>query len=289
MPYNELVSAKDLARLQLVNTVLAGESEINPFAKLTESTLSAFESVGTTLQNIFEKTKTVFNKKEPKLELGFSPTAVQECLREVRYIDMREMLAYKPAGLKCGWKPYLDELVLCTELLSNIEEEFFRPYREFLSNLLEGKGKQSISGLNLPVQKHANRRLRCLERISKEFNAVDPKKDASDSLESTWGEVVSNNGEWEGVCKLLKKVIDVLNDMDRPQMLKDADGTEALLRAIMKTNFSEYNTKALNDVAVGGTEYVSMLEFYSVTYYRVLTILGSIKLTSDHIRVVFAR
>ena len=72
-------------------------------------------------------------------------------------------------------------------------------------------------------------------------------------------------------------------------MLKDADGTEALLRAIMKTNFSEYNTKALNDVAVGGTEYVSMLEFYSVTYYRVLTILGSIKLTSDHIRVVFAR
>ena len=128
MPYNELVSAKDLARLQLVNTVLAGESEINPFAKLTESTLSAFESVGTTLQNIFEKTKTVFNKKEPKLELGFSPTAVQECLREVRYIDMREMLAYKPAGLKCGWKPYLDELVLCTELLSNIEEEFLRPY-----------------------------------------------------------------------------------------------------------------------------------------------------------------
>lgn len=269
-----------MAKIQAFNMVLAAESMANPFSSLTQNISDGIASVTSTVTNSLNDFIASFTTDGAPLELGFSPTQTAHTLKNVRYTDIMELKAYAPAGLTVKWKVYLDELCYSAELLAGIEKNLLRPFREFLSKILEGKSSGSISGLNIDIKKYRDARVMCMENISKLFSR---SVDNNDNLETSWNKVVANNSDWSGVCTLTTKLVDSLNDLNRKKLKRNADNTSALMKAVINSNFTEYNKKILSDISEGATEYVKFLEFYTVTYYRALTMLGAIKLTSEHI------
>jgi hypothetical protein len=75
-----------------------------------------------------------------------------------------------------------------------------------------------------------------------------------------------------------------MNGISRAKLKERADKVSRVLHGIMQTKSTEYSSKTLNDISMGGVEYVSLLEFYSVTYYRVLTMVGALDNTANHIK-----
>jgi hypothetical protein len=104
-----------------------------------------------------------------------------------------------------------------------------------------------------------------------------------------------SHGLWQWVLSVrscitnLNDLIKSLNEIKRDKLKENADRVSRVLTGLMRPSPDSYSSKTLSDIASGGVEYVSLLEFYSVTYYRALTVLGSIKNTSEHIRKTFGK
>jgi hypothetical protein len=285
MAYTPIITDKEMYELQRYTYAMTSESFSNPITALSDAAIAGFNHVTGTLQGITQSFKTLFNTKVEELELDFSPSATAATLSQVRYIDMVEMMAYTPAGLQCRWKVYLDVLCLCAGFLTRAEKEFLVPYRHFVTDVLGGKFTNSIVGFSVKTQEFTDERLKLLNAVSELFVAPDGKAaPKEDNLETSWGKVVANNSEWDGVCKLSKHLIDGLDHIKRGKLKEGADKVSRVLDGIMKNQSNSYSAKMLEDITKGGIEYVNILEFYSVTYYRALTVLGAIKNTSEHIR-----
>lgn len=287
--YTEIASPDDMTALLRYNYAMAFESQHNPLGPVKEMALAGFSHVAGTLQSLTSSFTGLFSKRIDTLELGFSPSTVKAALSGVNYVDMTEMLAYAPAGLTSGWKAYLDALCLCTAFFKRAEEEFLRPYQVFVTETLGGKNSRSIVGFTVKTDKYTKEREDLNLLIRGLFTADEKRQPAPDSLETSWGKVVGNNTEFDAVCKLSSDLIKSLNEVKRERLKENADRVTRVLAGIMQPSPDTYSSKTLSDIASGGVEYVNLLEFYSVTYYRALTVLGSIKNTAEHIRKTFGK
>ena len=283
--YTPTVYAEDMVALLRFNNALTAESSANPFARMSDVAVAGFNHVTNTLAGLTQSFKTIFTVKAQELELGFSPSSVSAVVGKCRYVDMTEMLAYRPAGLKCSYRVYLDALCQCAEFLQRTEKEFMVPYQEFVTNVLAGKLNNSITGFTIKTDAFTKERLALLAVVSDLFKEPEnDRKPATDDLETTWGKVVANNAEWDGACKLIKELNAMMNGISRMKLKERADKVSRVLNGIMQTSSTAYSSKTLNDISAGGVEYVNILEFYSVTYYRVLTMVGALDNTAKHIK-----
>lgn len=283
--YTPTASAEDMAQVLRFTNTLATESSINPFTKMSDVAMAGFNQVTNTLAGLTQSFKTLFTVKTVDLELGFSPIAVSAAVHSCRYVDMGEMLAYRPAGLNCTYRTYLDQLCECAEFIHRADKEFLQPYQEFVTETLGGKMNRSIIGFSVKTDAFTKERLAHLALVSELFNT--PKADhkpKEDDLETKWSKVVANNAEWDGVVKVTKDLVEIMNGISRAKLKERADKVSRVLHGIMQTKSTEYSSKTLNDISMGGVEYVSLLEFYSVTYYRVLTMVGALDNTANHIK-----
>lgn len=287
--YIEIASPDNMRTLSRYNYAMATEAMHNPLSPVKDLALAGFTHLAGTLQTLTSAFTGVFSKRVDQLELGFSPVGVKAAITGVNYVDMTEMLAYAPAGLNSGWKAYLDALCLCSEFIQRSEESFMRPYQLFVTDTLAGKNSRSIIGFTVKTEAVTKEREELNRLISELFASDGKQPPAPDSLETTWGKVVGNNSEFDAVCRLCNDLIKSLNEIKRDKLKENADRVSRVLTGLMRPSPDSYSSKTLSDIASGGVEYVSLLEFYSVTYYRALTVLGAIKNTSEHIRKTFGK
>ena len=281
--YEPIAAPEDMHRLLRYNGALVYESAGNPIAPVLDMAMAGYTHIASQLHSLTTAFTGVFSKRIDNLELGFSPTGTMAVLRKVNYTDMMEMEAYVPPGLTAGWVPYLDALCLAANLIKDAEEDFLRPYQVFVTETLGKPNQMGIVGFTGKTKDFTKRREELIKLTADLFTSKEKGGANPEAITTTWSKVVGNNSEFDGVCARCNGLIKLLNEVRRDKLKDNADKVSRVIHGLMRPAPTAYSSKTLQDVAEGGVEYVSILEFYAVTHYRALTLLAAIKRTAEHI------
>lgn len=274
----------DFSTLSIVSKQLSMESLSQ------ESFIGDF---GSFLSNIFNAFKNTSNYLEVR---GFAKSAETtpftkqnkqflELVSSIPFTEIRQLRAYKPEGMQCTYLVMLDALVESSEYLKGLYAHVVLPYSlylaSFLSNIDTALSSESKRFEYAKLEEGRDKRI---EQFTKLYKAESYKTD------TTVGEVVLRNADWNEILLKQKTVIANLESIDRKALKREIDQCTnylALIADNIKRNGAKTRPEAAERLSLGAYQVAKEMEYFSNTYYRALGINAAIDKTVESITGVF--
>lgn len=197
------------------------------------------------------------------------------------YLEIAPLLAFTPEGLNATYYKYSTELLLAAMHASRILTGGMTAYSVFLSQLITNN-EQKFSSVSFDK---AYKDL-AAERAKLNASLGDCFKKGSTKTESTLGDTLDRNADWQHVFHNIDNMTKLVNSVDRKALNKKIDECKELLEVIIKkierNEFDGMSPQVIKNLSDGAFQIASELEFYAVVYYRVLALATSVNRTIDH-------
>lgn len=233
---------------------------------------------------LVEDVKSFFNRFTPitpSISLTSNENTFLKYVSKHAFLDIAPLSAYVPEGLECTYKEYSHPLTESVLHASNIINDVLSEYTVFLSHLISSKDvKLSITSFNKKYENLEKTRLVLNHELGKCFKLGSTKSEVS------IGDVVYRNSEWKEVIDLTRSCTQTIESVDRKILNKKIAESVTLLNIILKkisnNELNGMSPEGINNLSTGAYQVAAELEFFSITYYRVLAFVNSIDKTIDH-------
>lgn len=199
------------------------------------------------------------------------------------YPTLMPLGAFVPEGLKVT---YLDYAAALLPAVQHVEKsvKVLDDFATFLAVIMSNKSalQETASRKKFFVELQQER-----EHVNKNVQACFGNSTKTDVRVEN---VVKRNGDWENVLKIGDEMTKAINKIERTHLNKKvAECTEMLERIsnqVREGHFDKVSAGVMLDLSDGAYQVASELEFYAVTYYRVLAFSQSVERTMKHIEKV---
>ncbi len=210
-----------------------------------------------------------------------------EHTKAISYLEMRELKAFVPEGLDVTYLEYLKALKPVVAQLQRIIPDVLNPYAHFLANLVSNKNAALATGNSgFDHTALADKRQAAYAAISDCFS------DSHHKSEVTIGDVVERNADWVIVFNEVKALLTELRTVNRDTVMTLCRQCEDYLE-IIYNNLKERKLDAItSEVALtlsqGALSTACEIEHFSVIYYRVLALEGTIAASVNKVNDILA-
>ncbi len=260
--------------------------------------LVALEAFSTTdvvglLKRVFPNIKSEFGSfmarfapNEPGLALTGSQKSFLHDLGKHNYADVMGLSAWTPEGLNVTYLEYALVLDAAVEHAAKLMDSVLVPYSGYLSALLTNTtAKFSAENITLNYKAMAKDRDLLNTNLGKCFAP------GSNKAVATIGRVIKRNADWPAVFTASDALVQTMNKIDRVALKKKIEECTDLLERISgkikREEFEGVSPNVLENLADGAYQVASELEFYSITYYKVLALTEAINRTVKHFGEVY--
>jgi hypothetical protein len=264
---------------QLSMESIAQEGFISDFSSFVKNIFNAFRNTSNYLEvrSFSKSAETVPFTKQNKKFL--------ELVNGIPFTEVRQLRAFKPEGMQCTYLIMLDALLESSEYLKGLYAHVVHPYSlylaSFLSNVDTGLSSESKRFEYAKLEEVRDARI---AQFTKLYKADSYKTD------TTVGEVVLRNADWNEVLLKQKTIIANLEAVDRKALKREIDQcTEylALIADNLKRNSANTRPEAAERLSLGAYQVAKEIEYFSNTYYRALGINAAIDKTVENITEIF--
>ena len=227
-----------------------------------------------------------FKASEPGLALNFNENKFIKEINKHAYLDYSPLSAYVPEGLNVKYLDYAVSLEKAATHVSIIMNGTLNKYSMFLSHLINNNDIQlSTSSFNHEFKQLEEIREKLILELGNCF------KSGSTVTETTIGNVISRNADWDKVfisANTISKLINSVNRNDLNKKIKEC--TEYLDIIINKTKRNELNKltpEGISNLSAGAYSMAKELEFFSIIYYKSLAYVNMLNKTAEHFNKIF--
>ena len=242
----------------------------NAFRSLVSNVLQAFQFSETLTQ--VEEVKPL-----PKDQLKFI-----QLVNQFPFTSVGEISTYVPENMAVSYIAFLDKLYPVTLYLKSLESNVIQPYALFLAQFISSPQTRSDTFSNkYDLVKLEKQREFYYKEFSKLYSSkIDSKRKVKD--------VIDRNADWNIVFKKLNDCIENLESIDREsinrQIKSCTDYLKIILSEIDSGNEHAVSKEMAHRIANEAYTVGKELELLASTYYRALTIRGSVENTVNQIK-----
>lgn len=204
------------------------------------------------------------------------------------YLDIAPLTAYVPEGLSTTYLEYSKPLLESALHASGMLKSTLSDYTLFLGNLINNADSRlSVTNFTREHEK--------LERNRHILNGDigDCFDKGSVRSEVSVDKVIDRNSDWEAVFNNINSAVKLIESVDRKALNKKIAESVTLLDIILKKierdEFSGMSPEGINNLSMGAYQMASELEFFSITYYRILALATSVDNTLIHYNKVMKK
>ena len=255
--------------------------------------LEAFSASNVTgfFKDMFPSIKTAYNSfsdafrpSEAAVMLAPTHKEFERELSKHSYMDIKELSASVPEGLKVDYREYADILLVAAKHVANVSTTLSE-FNVYLAQLI------SHNEMRLSTDDKAAK-FAALEKqreliLSDLGNCFDKGSTRSDV---TIAKVVNRNNEWGDVFAICEKMTEEVLKVNRVKLNRAIEDSvemmEALERKLKAAEMDGVSPNVVNNLAAGAYQVASELEFFSVVYYRVEVFVNCVNKTIGHFQTV---
>lgn len=222
------------------------------------------------LRSNFELFSRKFVTKEPAITLKASDRDFLKLISGEQYLNLISYAAHVPEGMTASYLEYLIVLNQSVEHCAKNTLSMMNEYSLFLAQIVTNRELKHTVRSNVPkMQTLEKERKALVERMGKCFSQTT-------NATVSYGDVVARNSDWQNVFELLEQSNRAVNFISRDTLHKKADECNRLLEIVIKQIKAGYYDDASPEVTAnlseGAYQAASELEFFSVVYYKLLTL-----------------
>lgn len=229
---------------------------------------------------------TEFLSFEKKGALTIGAHQFAQAIKPIPYASVSEINAAVPEGLK---STYLEALQAISKSVDRVPTgiQHLEQYLSYLSAAVsDHRLTTSFADDKKFIATCAAERKACYDAIGKHFTAGSYK--ANQKIK----DVLKKNGDWEKVIEITNDLVRRMESVDREQIDRKINQCSVYLSLLAK-NFDEDGDRKVSQEAAKRlgdlTENIAReVEFFSLTYYRVLTMRGAIQNTTELVYNTFS-
>lgn len=272
-------SALSIISNQLSMESIAQEGFISDFASYVSNIFNAFRNTSGYLE------VRGFSKSEKTIPLTKQNKQFLELVNSMPFTELRQLRAYRPEGMLCTYLVMLDALLESSEYLKGLYASVVHPYSLYLARFLSNTDTAlSPESKRFEYKKLEEARDQRIAQFTKLYKADSYKTD------TTVGEVVLRNADWNEVLVKQKTIIANLEAIDRKAIKREIDQATdylALIADNIKKSGAQTRPEAAERLSLGAYQVAKELEYFSNTYYRALSMNGAIDKTVGGIVEIF--
>jgi len=228
-----------------------------------------------------------FTSDTPAIALSPKERDFVKELAKHAYGNLSPLAAFVPEGLDTTYLKYSNILLNAAEHVSHLTIAVLPSYANFLSSLINNQdAKLSTISFNKIYQELTVKR----EVLNQELGLCF--KRGSTKTEVTFGDVVARNNDWEKVFVVNAEMLKHVNSVDRKVLNKKIQECSELLEVIMlkmkRNEFENMSPEVIINLSNGAYQVARELEFFSVTYFKVVAYTNAVNRTIDHFKNVFS-
>ncbi len=197
---------------------------------------------------------------------------------EIPFSELRELRAFVPEGVFSTYLEYLQVLHPVTEYQRSIQGDVIAPFVMILAQIVsDAKGNVSTNNHRAEFKKLEKNREEAYARFSKLY--------AKDSVETQVKvkNVIERNADWPAVLNLLNQCVSNMQDIDREaikqQIQQCNDYLDIIYTYLKEGKLEGTSLEAAQSLSDGSWQVAQELQFFSTTYYRVLSLNAAIEKT----------
>lgn len=267
---------------------IASEGMSHVIEKTYNGLLDKTKKISDYLSDLLPTVKAVIEDSSKKLELETIPELNKdqkvflEVANKYPFQEMRELKAWKPEGSNCTYLEFTNELVSQIDRANNIKKVIIDPYMVFLAKLVSRDNSINSTNSNKALFFNLETsRNKAYDSISKLY-----KEDSVESI-TTVGKVIDRNNDWVEVLQKVNLITDKVNQIKIKDIQSDISICNNYLSDIMddikKEDTLNISPETIKQLADYTYQVAKEVEFFSVTYFRVLTIKGSVENTMEQV------
>jgi hypothetical protein len=250
--------------------------ESGVLSNMVNSIKNIFPDLINTLRNSFSQTENL-----PKIEITL--TADQKFLikeiSQFKYIDIAELSTQVPEGFIGNYIDYSKELIRVIDDLSDVNGKVLQPYSIYLSTFLTNKdAKYNTKDQTRLYNNMKNVREQHIKAIGHFF------KDSSSTSKVKIGQVVKRNSDFQTVYNetgiIAKKIYSINLKTLNENVKRCLDMLDMIIEKIQKGEIEHVSPEVTQNLAFGAYEVARELEFFSVVYFKVLSLSTSVDATT---------
>jgi len=227
-----------------------------------------------------------FSPNEQGLALTGSQKVFLHDLGKHNYADVMALSAWQPEGLKVSYLEYAAALEPAVAHCARIMDDVLAPYSAYLAGLVTNlDAKYSSENITLNYKSMNIGRDLLTSTLGRCFVP------GSNKAMTTIAQVIKRNADWPAVFTNTDVLVQTMNRVDRQALKKKINECTELLdrisAKIKREEFEGVDPNVLQNLADGAYQVASELEFYSVTYYKVLALTEAVNRTVKHFGEVF--
>lgn len=214
-------------------------------------------------------------------KLNIEPKKFSSTMRSIPYTAVGEMSAVVPEGLKGTFLEAIEAVEKCVDHIPG-GIRMLDEYEAFLAQFISDKKFNNASYDDKKVHQNAEKvRLNLYAGVGKVFTTGSYK--TSQKVK----DVVKRNGDWEVIMTKTNEMIAKLEGIDREAIQRKINQCSAYLEIISADFQKEKDRKVSSEAAqrLGNMAHsvAKEMEFFSLTYFRALSIQGAVQNTSEAI------
>lgn len=211
-------------------------------------------------------------------------TVLLKNIAHVTYGEIRNIGVTVPEGMIGTYLNFLKALRPAVEHIRDIVPDVVMPYTVFLASLVSNKSAAlSTKGGGIDFNKMERERNASYAALGACFNKTT-------NVRSSMGEVIERNSDWALVLKETKELSDIINQIKREQVREFTrqceDYLDAIYHNLQNGAIEEVSPEAANALALGAYQVASELTYFSVVYYRTLSLASAINHSVDQLNYV---
>ena len=228
-----------------------------------------------------------FSPNKPSIALTGKQKDFLKEIGKTPYFNLVPLYVYVPEGMNVSYKSYCDALKSAVQYAEALPTELGN-YKGFLSRLLSNDDD-----------------LKSTDYAKFKYDTLNSELDASiadtgkcfrkndHTTEVKYGQVVQNNGEWQAIFQDVNSLNTRIESIKKSELLKEVEAINKLLDMlqgkIKRHEIDNISGEMLGKI--GDYTYIvaRYLEYYSVTYYRLMGLTECLNQTVDKVHEICTR
>lgn len=209
-------------------------------------------------------------------------------IQKLSFRDMEQLTAYVPEGLNVTYGEYVLHLNATAEYCEENTMQILTTLATYISNLINNE--------HALLETHTF--VTSLGKLEKERSVLNASiakcfKKGSTIAATTVGKVISRNSDWKPLFEEVTMMNKTIDSVDKNKLYKKMGSVNELLD-VFKRKFENGEIKDMSPEVsqnISNLLYqaASELEFFSVTFFRILGLTTSVNRTTDYIKQMFKR
>jgi hypothetical protein len=241
-----------------------------------------FKGIFPAVANSFRNFITEVRPSDAAVALSPSYKTFLKDLPKHHYTDVMPLIAYIPEGLNTDYLEYAEALLSAAEHASKIMD-VLNPYSVYLSQLITN-----------PEMKLATtskeKEFKVLEQARDKLNAQLGAcfKKGSTRAESSYGEVIKRNSDWDDVFGRVEAITRNIYSVDRKKVINKinecSDHLDVILKMVNGGKMESVANQTVTNLADGAYQMACELEFFTVIYFKTEVFVACVNKTLDHFK-----